>query len=308
MAFAPSRLDHARLARVPFGTAWLELVDPADAGACDPFDARARLAMYRLLVERGNTRGAFGAHDELSPFWGYASQLAWQHASGRLGDGASWAIDPDSWWGACNYALCVVPYVAGTQLGVVPALACEPPPAPYAPAIAAWRDAIALARDARDDDRDRDRVRVAFWRAHLASIAIAIVRQRRELAALPAAEQRFARGWVRMVELFGAAAIRTDLVRLADGNAALPSRVLDARALDDLSRFERATARRVSALADRPSWRWRIEMRAWRRVVRTRAARGDAESLIAAMLGHGGWPIRLRALAYAALPAFVLDR
>src|SRR5437016_3985991 len=116
MAFAATRPDRERLARVPFGDAWLALAEPDESVACDPHSMRARLAMYRLLVEHGHSHGAFGAHDELSPFWGYASQLAWQHASGRLGDARRDAIDPASWWGACNYALSVVPYVAAAGL------------------------------------------------------------------------------------------------------------------------------------------------------------------------------------------------
>ena len=37
MTFA-APIDHARLAKVAFGDAWLALVDPSDAGACDPFE------------------------------------------------------------------------------------------------------------------------------------------------------------------------------------------------------------------------------------------------------------------------------
>jgi hypothetical protein len=48
-------------------------------------------------------------------------------------------------------------------------------------------------------------------------------------------------------------------------------------------------------------------MRAWRHVMRSRPARADAEPMLAAMLGHGGWAVRARAVAYAALPAAVLD-
>jgi len=304
MPFAADRPNRALLARVPFGAAWLA-VDALSAGdACDVLDAHARLALYRALVERTNPHGAYGARDELSPFWGYAAQLAWQQRSGRLGAHAT-AIAPASWWGACNYALSVVPYVAASELGIVPALRMTAPPRDYATALAAWRDALAVALAARAAD---DRVRVAIWRAHLASISIAVARHAGELAALPAAERRFARGWVRMVDLFAAAAIRTDLLRLADDATALPSRVLDDDALDDLPHRERATAARVSALADRPSWRWAVESRAWRRVMRSRAARADADPMMAVMLGRGDWAARLRALAYATLPASVLDR
>jgi len=56
---------------------------------------------------------------------------------------------------------------------------------------------------------------------------IATARHRAEHAAMPAEERRFARGWVRMVDLFSAAGWRTDLQRRAETGAGdLPSRVL----------------------------------------------------------------------------------
>ena len=309
MPFVANRPDRARLAHLSFGETWLALDDPSDHGSCDPFDVRDRLALYRLLVERGNPHSALGAHDELSPFWGYASQLAWQHRSGRLGAASSSAIDPASWWGACNYALCVVPYAAAAALGVVPALRFAPPAREYDGALASWRRAFAVL-GARDVDLDR--ARVATWRAHLTSISIACARHRAELAALPAEEQRFARGWVRMVDLFAAAAIRTDLVRLADegDGGALPSRVLDARGIADLPRAERSMVRRISALADRPPVRWRAELTLWRRTMRSARARAESSALLSLFVGRARstWPLRLRALAYATLPVAVIDR
>jgi hypothetical protein len=133
------------------------------------------------------------------------------------------------------------------------------------------------------------------------SIELAVARHRTELAALPAAEQRFAHGWVRMVELFGPAATRTDLSRLANpgGVAALPSRVLG----DDsaLEQAEARVVRRVYALADRPRWRWTLELAAWRRIMRHRDAREESETLLAGMLGksRAARAIRMRALRYA---------
>ncbi len=291
--FDPTRPDRALLAGVPFGDAWLELA----AAPSDPREVTSRLAMYRLLIERGNAHGAFGPNDALSPWWGYASQLAWQHRSGRLG-GAR--ITEGSWWGACNYALSVVPYVAAARLGLVPPLDARVP-ADYDAALASWRVALDAARAPRAGD-DLEPARIAIWRAHVASIAIAVGRHRAELHAMPPLEQRFARGWVRMVDLFGAAALRTDLERLVGGSGALPGRVLaDDATLAALERAERRTAKRVLALADRPRWRWAIEVRAWRRMMRTRPARDEAESLIGGLLG-GDRRAQLRALRYLAQP------
>jgi hypothetical protein len=192
----------------------------------------------------------------------------------------------------------VIPYVAAARLGLVPALAVGAEIAPYATALAAWHVALDAARALRSGD-DHEPVRRAVWRAHVESIELAVYEHRKRLVALPALEQRFARGWVRMVELFGAAALRTDLQRLVDQGATLPGRVLaDDATLAALDRAERRTARRVLALADRPRWRWKLEVAAWRRIMRTRAARDEAELLIGGLLvGHP--EARKKALRYA---------
>lgn len=287
-----TRPDLARLARVAFGEDWLVL-DPARLAGGDVMDVQVRMGMYRLLVERTNLHGSFGPHDELSPFWGYASQLAWQARSGRLG---AHAIEVTSWWGACNYALSVVPYVAAMQMELVPNLAVDVDRG-YDAAIIAWHEAFHALTDPACD---HDRARLAVWHAHLESITFAVNRHEREYRAMPEAEQRFARGWVRMVDLFAAAAVRTDLEKLIEtGGGALPSRVLRAGdPHDDLPRHERSTVRRVGELADRPGWRWALEMRIWRRMMRTRAARLDAENLLAGMFGKDRWAAGKRAARY----------
>ncbi len=295
MSLDASRPDRALLARLPFGDTWLAL----DPDALDPFDVRGRLAMYRWLVERANPRGAFGERDELSPFWGYAAQLAWQHRSGRLGTGL--AIDRASWWGACNYALCAIPYAAAAQLAIVPHVALDTDG--YAAALPAWKHALDAMITTRPGD-DLEPVRFAILagssRQH---IELAVRRHAREFRAMPEPERAFARGWIRMVDLFGAAALRTDLVQLAPhGAGALPSCMLCGD--DDLPRSERGTVRRVVALGARPSWRWPLELAVWRRIMRTRAARDEVDRLLAAMFGRGGraWRVRVRMLAYAARP------
>jgi hypothetical protein len=318
MPFAAARPDRSLLARLPFADAWLELADPTEAGACDPMDARHRMAMYRLLVERSNGNGAFGERDALCPLWGYASQLAWQQRSGRLSRGGGNAIDPDSWWGACNYALSVVPYLAAAEVGLVPMVRFEhagraaPVPRCYQRPLARWRDAFwASARLKRGDDLEP--LRFAIWRAHLDSIETAVRTSQRAFRALPPAEQRFARGWVRTVELFGAAALRTDLEKIAEhAGGALPPHLLrreEARdPFPDMTRAERRTVRIAFNLADRPAWRWAMEIRVWRRMMRTREARDQAELILAGMLGRGRevWPVRVRALARAAMPAVMI--
>lgn len=304
MSFEASRPDPARLARLPFGDAWLQLVDPTDLAHADPMDARVRMGMYRHLIERLNPHGRFGKHDELSPFWGYASQLAWQQRSGRLGS-AGHAIADGSWWGACNCALSVVPYVAAMQLDLVPALPISTPD--YISVMPAWHAAM---RALVDPDADHDTARVLVWAAHLASITLAVASHDIAFQAMSIDEQKFARGWVRMVDLFAAAAVRTDLDKLVEtGGGALPPRLLrEDDLLETFHRYEKSTVRRVGELAARPGWRWGMEVRVWRRIMRTRAGRADAEPLMAGMLGnHERWPATVRAIAYATLPASILE-
>ncbi len=306
MGFDVTRPDPARLERLPFGEAWVALVDPCDLAQIDVMDARVRMGLYRHLIEQLNPHGRFGAHDELSPFWGYASQLAWQQRSGRLGS-TPHAIADASWWGACNFALSVVPYVAAMQLGLVPRVPSLAVPG-YASVLPVWHAALC---ELASPDVDHDTARVLVWAAHLASITLAVRMHVVELNVLPASEQRFARGWVRMVDLFAAAAVRTDLDKLVEtGGGALPPRILrEADKLEDFHRYEKSSVRRVGELADRPAWRWAMEVRVWRRIMRTRAARADAEPLLAGMLGKSEqrWPATMRALAYATLPARLVE-
>jgi hypothetical protein len=61
--------------------------------------------------------------------------------------------------------------------------------------------------------------------------------------------------------------------------------------------------------ASRPSGLgWRLELLARQRMMRSFAARGDVDPLLAVMVGRGGWSQRARALAYATLPSGLIDR
>jgi len=189
----------------------------------------------------------------------------------------------------------------------VPRLASLTAPG-YMSVLPVWHAAF---RELVSPDADHDAARVLVWAAHLASITLAVRMHVVELGVLPTSEQRFARGWVRMVDLFAAAAVRTDLDKLVEtGGGALPPRILrEADTLDGFHRYEKSSVRRVGELADRPSWRWAMEVRVWRRIMRTRAARADAEPLLAGMLGKSDarWPATVRALAYATLPARLVE-
>jgi hypothetical protein len=137
------------------------------------------------------------------------------------------------------------------QLELMPQLGFDERPQAYRPALAASRTVMqAVAMLAPGDDLDA--ARVAVWRAHLESIEIATERHADAFARLPDAEQRFARSWVRMVDLFGAASWRTALERLVEPSSTIPpSRIVtDPSALPDA---ERKTVASIGALANRPA-------------------------------------------------------
>ena len=298
MPFDPARVP-AQVDQVPFGARWRGLTELAEGTTVDVLDVGVRLAMLRALIERTNPRGALGAHDELHPLWGYAAQLAWQQRSGRLG-GDGDRIDPTSWWGGCNYALTVVPYWAAMQRGIVPRLGfADPDRGYYLQAWLAWGDALRIMVE-YVRDAELEPLRQAVWAAHLDSIDAGRRDHYEKHLALPAPERRFATGWMRMVELLGAAVWRTDLVELTTGGAAaLPEKVLRTDAdVAALPKAERATARQVLGLGERTPWRWAVEVRAWRRMMRERRERDDAKRLLAGLFGKGDdvWATRLRAL------------
>ena len=296
MAFDAARLHPTLLDQARFGARWRTL-DELALRAVDGNDVGVRLAMYRSLIERTNPRKALGAHDELHPLWGYVAQLAWQQRSGRLGTGDD-RILGQSWWGGMNYALSVVPYWAAMQEGVVPALALPEPPLKFSRAVVVWRTAVKMMM-AYVADADLEPLRREIWEAHLASIDAGEREHFSRRLELPPLERRFSLGWTRMVELFAAAAWRTDLPRVIALGDTLPSKVLvDEATLATLPKPERATARQIIELGDRAPWRWAVEVGLWKRTMRERPERDDAPALLAALFGRGEgvWSQRLRAL------------
>ena len=108
---------------------WSSLPELQAGAVVDPFDFKQRMAVYKLLIESMNTRGVFGAENELNIFWGYVFQLEWQGRSKRLQiEGTpEGRVDPNSMWGYANYSLSVIPYMAAAQVGVAPSIELLPP-------------------------------------------------------------------------------------------------------------------------------------------------------------------------------------
>nr|WP_225953407.1 Leg1-related protein [Kibdelosporangium phytohabitans] len=271
----------------------------------DPFDFTHRMAAYRRMIDATNQDGRFGADNRRNPLWGLMFQHQWQHRTGRLG-GAGVRIDPDSPWGYGNYALCVIPWLGATAAGTVPGLVVAEPPGPsrfdygraeFGPAVADWRAYFELVAG----DADEESARFALWKAHKTSLDVVARRIARiDPAPFGAAELEFLRGWCRMVDYLWAAAWRTDFDFMTEhGLDVLPERLLGT-AGDPMPVKVRRNVRNVVALARMPDWRHRFNLRLWRRVMRTRAARDEVLVMLDAVFNPnaGNTAARRRMLGY----------
>jgi hypothetical protein len=267
----------------------------------DPFRFEQRMAGYRLMIDATNEAGLFGVDNRHNPLWGLMFQHQWQFRTGRLGartqvDGT---IDPDAPWGYGNYTLSVIPWLGAQAAGVVPRLTIADPPRPsrfrYVTAgtvpaeltsgVEDWRRFFALVKES-GGAADREPIRLALWQAHKTCLDVVVAR----IAGIDPApystlELTFLRGWCRMVDYLWAAAWPTDFGFMTEhGLDALPEHLLetadDVRALPDRAR---SNVRNVLRLAETPGWRYDLNLRLWRRVMRTRAARDEVLPMLDAV-------------------------
>lgn len=296
-------------------------------GRFDPFRFSDRMAAYRLMIDRTNPDGLFGADNRRNPLWGLMFQHQWQFRTGRLGATArdDGRIDPDAPWGYGNYVLSVVPWLGAVEAGTVPELELAGPPGrsrftyaraarelpiPLVPGVADWRAYFALVA-ATPPGADDEPVRSALWKAHKTCLDVVA----RDVARLTATaytdeETAFLRGWCRMVDFLWAAAWRTDFDSMTgDGLDVLPERLLgpgdDAPGgAGDLPRTIRRNVRTVIGLARTPDRRYALNLRLWTRVMRTREARDRVLPLLDGVFHPrpDNRAERLRALGYLLRP------
>lgn len=310
----PAELEDLDLYRV-----WTTAPEPADE--VDPFSFEQRMAVYRSMLTHTNREGRFGADNRHNPLWGLMFQHQWQFRTGRLGPRArrDGRIDPDAPWGYGNYALCVIPWLAAGEVGVVPALPVADPPArsrfryvtggvvpgEFVAAVADWRAYFSLVGGSGPVDPEQ--VRMALWKAHKTCLDVVVdVLAHVDTEPWPAPEVAFLRGWCRMVDYLWAAAWPTDFAFMtAHGLDALPESLLttpdDVRALPD---EVRGNVVNVLRLAGTPRWRYDLNLLLWRRVMRTRAAREQVLPLLDAVFNPrpGNAAERRKLLGYLLRP------
>lgn len=289
----------AELAEFDLYAAWTGADELTDR--FDPFRFEHRMAAYRRMIDATGAGGVFGADNRRNPLWAWLFQLQWQCRTGRLGAAThtEGRIDPDAAWGYGNYTLSVVPWLGAADAGLVPALdIADAPtesrfryvrggvvPAELARGVADWRSYFTLV--ARSPDAtDHEPFRFALWRAHKTCLDV-VVAAIADIDPAPYGrlELTFLRGWCRMVDYLGEAAWRTDFDFMTEhGLDVLPERLLeghaDLRALPDKVRRNVVNVVRLAGASPR---RHALNLRLWRRIMRTRAARDDVLTLLDAM-------------------------
>ena len=270
-------------------------------GGFDPFRFEQRMAGYRMMIDATNKAGLFGVDNRDNPLWGLMFQHQWQFRTGRLGTAApsGGMIDPDAPWGYGNYTLSVVPWLAAAAEGIVPNLAIADPPAPsrfryvtgdelppeLTPGVRDWRSFFALVRES-GPTADLEPIRLALWRAHKSCLDLVVT----AIAGIDptpysALELTFLRGWCRMVDYLWAAAWPTDFAFMTEhGLDVLPERLLvHAEDLTALPERARRNVRNVLNLAKTPTWRYRLNLRLWQRIMRTPSARDEVLPMLDAV-------------------------
>jgi len=289
----------AELAELDLFTVWTTARELGDR--FDPFRFEQRMAGYRLLIDATNRDGLFGVDNRHNPLWGLMFQHQWQFRTGRLGATArtDGAIDPDAPWGYGNYTLSVVPWLGAAAAGVVPNLTIADPPGPsrfgyvvdgrvpdeLAPGVQDWCDFFVLVRES-GWAADLEPIRLALWKAHKTCLDVVVGRIAGvDPAPYSALELTFLRGWCRMVDYLWAAAWPTDFGFMTEhGLDALPERLLEtAEDLGALPGRARRNVRNILRLANTPTWRYNVNLRLWKRIMRTRAARDDVLAMLDAV-------------------------
>lgn len=282
---------------LPIADSWLA---PGLGHVFDPFVFEHRMASYRHLIEVTNLGGRFGEDNSDNPLWGLPFQHQWQRDSGRLstplGDGSVNHVDPDAAWGYGNYTLSVIPWLGAVHNDLAPSLRIAAPktdsrfsyveddvvPDNLQGALEAWVEYFGLASDA---SVTTDRLRERMWHAHKQSLDAAA----QVIGSIPPTHESeteiaFLRGWCRMVDYLWAANWRTDLDFIVEhGLDVLPEAPLTASSINELDPEIRTTVDSVIELAGKSTRRADVELRLWRRAMRTEEARADVVQLLDAV-------------------------
>ncbi|CAF1359021.1 unnamed protein product [Adineta ricciae] len=198
----------------------------------DPWLYIDRLGLYKILILTTTPLMPFCSSSNVSNIlFGLPSQFGWQFDSNRLFSNGSRKISTDSWWGAANYYLSVIPFLAAVDAGVIQQDSfelvqrenfCSSSSQCFheiPETMTLWRTFFSNLRQANYcqsnsfDNRIIDRCYLApMWSAHRASIRYALPMIASKIPLLPSVtEQRFGLEWAHLVDFIGMARENTNL-------------------------------------------------------------------------------------------------
>lgn len=227
------------------------LVDRSVRGPCriiNPWNYLDRLGLYKIMVIQTIPLMPFTVNNNATHIlFGLPSQFSWQYQSNRLFSNGTLTVSTDSWWGAANYYLSVLPFLGAVNAGLIqqePFVLVQKENFCSKIAQCVQQTPTAMVRwtrffstisqpnycsNSQIDDRIIDRCYLGpMWSAHIASIDEALPLISKKLNLLPSfSEQRFAFGWANLVDFISRSRMNTNLIKTNEyQDKFLPRRLL----------------------------------------------------------------------------------
>ncbi|KAM5166782.1 protein LEG1 homolog [Callospermophilus lateralis] len=198
----------------------------------NPWIFPERLGMYKILLNQTTTYfEKFASGNEQNLLWGLALQHGWQYSSGRLADPSQrtdcgyesdhLCISVDSWWADLNYFLCVLPFLAAVDSGLLgissDQVRLRPPP------VDQKRFCYDYVHSPSSTFED---ILEYLWVAHIFTLNNIFNTFDDRYVYYSKQEAKFEKNWVNAVEYIGAARIPTTFIRVHESQKGLPPRIL----------------------------------------------------------------------------------
>ncbi|XP_027803200.1 protein LEG1 homolog [Marmota flaviventris] len=218
----------------------------------NPWIFPERLGMYKILLNQTATYfEKFASGNEQNLLWGLALQHGWQYSSGRLADPSQrtdcgyesdhLCISVDSWWADLNYFLCVLPFLAAVDYGILgissDQVRLQPPPMDqkrfcydvsgcllsFPEIMNKWSDFYKYVHSPSSTFED---ILEYLWVAHVFTLNNIFNTFDDRYVYYSKQEAKFEKNWVNAVEYIGAARIPTTFIRVYESQKGLPPRIL----------------------------------------------------------------------------------
>ncbi|XP_077018966.1 protein LEG1 homolog isoform X2 [Tamandua tetradactyla] len=219
----------------------------------DPWIYPERMGLYKILLNQTAKYFAkFAPENEQNILWGLPLQHGWQYLTGRLAkptqktkygheSGDHLFISVDSWWADLNYFLCVLPFLAAIDAGLIEISSDQvtlllPPKdqMKFCYDVSSCRSSFSEAMDKwnafyqylQSPSSHFDGLLKYLWTAHTSTLehTIGKFEDRYEYYTKPEAD--FARNWIVAMEYFAASLFPTTLTRVHKFQKGLPPRLL----------------------------------------------------------------------------------